>query len=438
LNEPRTRELHCSDSADWRQRSAKDGRLAPGFDERRGLRKETQDVIQKRASAVDASIQSGEAFFKDLPPFTSAGGTFETAAYRRAPDDWHLALTDVRNSTDAISKGLYKTVNFVAASSIATLKNLCAPDQLPFVFGGDGAVVMIPPKHVQSARVVLARLRGFIRREFALDLRIGLLGVGEIRSAGADVLVGRYEPSPGNAFGAFLGGGVELLETALKSAGESALHAAASIPDDLDDSGDLDLSGLSCRWDELRSRHGSMMSIIAIGETGVLGQVYSDVVSMAAVMGNPSPVRHQTLSIRWPPKGYILEARARRKRVPLALAAARVLAETLVAWFFISQNVKIGGFDPLAYRESIIKNTDFSFFDNRLCFVLDCPPDSIILIRAELSRRALAGEIRFGVHVSNSALMTCLVTSTASGSHVHFVDGGDGGYAKAAEFLKRA
>ncbi|WP_175492562.1 DUF3095 family protein [Methylocapsa palsarum] len=386
---------------------------------------------------MDASLHSGDAFFKDLPPFTTPDGTFSAAAHRRAPDDWRLAVTDVRNSTDAISNGLYKTVNFVAASSIAALKNLCAPAQLPFLFGGDGAVVMIPPSHVENARVVLARLRGLIGREFSLDLRVGLLSVREIRRAGAEALVGRYEPSPGNAFGVFLGGGVELLEAAVKSGGENALHAAASIPDALDDRGDLDLSGLSCRWEELRSRRGSMMSIIAAGEIGVFAEVYADVVKIAAAMGNPRPVRDETLAIRWPPKGYILEARARRKGAPLALAAARVLAETLAAWFFISRNIPIGSFDPLAYRELLIRNTDFSFFDNRLCFVLDCPADSITLIRAELSRRAEAGEIRFGAHVSESALMTCLVTSAATGSHVHFVDGGDGGYTRAAEILKR-
>jgi hypothetical protein len=32
--------------------------------------------------------------------------------------------------------------------------------------------------------------------------------------------------------------------------------------------------------------------------------------------------------------------------------------------------------------------------------------------------------------------MTCLVTSRADNEHVHFVDGGDGGYTKAATQLK--
>jgi Protein of unknown function (DUF3095) len=40
------------------------------------------------------------------------------------------------------------------------------------------------------------------------------------------------------------------------------------------------------------------------------------------------------------------------------------------------------------------------------------------------------------MHVSQTALMTCLVTSPTESLHVHFVDGGDGGYTSAAKTLK--
>ena len=42
------------------------------------------------------------------------------------------------------------------------------------------------------------------------------------------------------------------------------------------------------------------------------------------------------------------------------------------------------------------------------------------------------------MNVSDTALMTCLVTSETEGLHVHFVDGGGGGYTKAAKQLKAA
>jgi tRNA A22 N-methylase len=40
------------------------------------------------------------------------------------------------------------------------------------------------------------------------------------------------------------------------------------------------------------------------------------------------------------------------------------------------------------------------------------------------------------MHLSDHAVMTCLVVSPTDGQHVHFVDGGDGGYTQAATQLK--
>ena len=40
--------------------------------------------------------------------------------------------------------------------------------------------------------------------------------------------------------------------------------------------------------------------------------------------------------------------------------------------------------------------------------------------------------------VADTALMTCLVSSAEAGLHVHFVDGGDGGYTNAAKQMKAA
>jgi hypothetical protein len=40
------------------------------------------------------------------------------------------------------------------------------------------------------------------------------------------------------------------------------------------------------------------------------------------------------------------------------------------------------------------------------------------------------------MHISDYAVMTCFVTSPAQNEHVHFIDGGDGGYTAAATQLK--
>lgn len=60
---------------------------------------------------------------------------------------------------------------------------------------------------------------------------------------------------------------------------------------------------------------------------------------------------------------------------------------------------------------------------------------SLGLIGGHVRARHEAGDIFFGVHVSKASLMTCAIRAY-EGSHVHFVDGADGGYALAAKQLK--
>ncbi len=379
----------------------------------------------------------GPGFFASLPRLERALDTFDEARHHPAPDDWALVVTDIVDSTIAIAAGHHKTVNFVAAMAIGALKNLCAPTSIPFLFGGDGAVVMVPPWHATRARLELARVRGMAAREFGLALRVGLAPVRALRRFGRDVRVGRYEPSPGNSFGVFLGGGVGLLEDAVRGRGDPELIAIAAIPEALDDTAPVDLSGLSCRWNALRSQRGKMVTVIIQGATD-LGEIHATVMRLAAQDGDPLPVRLDTLRTGWPPKGFMLEARASRRDGGLPVAVLRVLAKTLLAWFIFARRRPMGGFDPEHYRREVVTNTDFCKHDETLCFVIDCAFERIAAIRKYVDECASRSELCYGMDVSDTALMTCLVTSTADSLHVHFVDGGGGGYTNAARSLKTA
>jgi hypothetical protein len=374
-------------------------------------------------------------FFTDLPSIGAANDAFDARQYRPAPDDWLIAVTDVKDSTGAIERGLYKTVNFVAAATISALKNLTAPIAIPYLFGGDGSVILVPPDYVLSTRQTLARLRGWTAREYGLELRVAAARVRDVRRFGADVLVGRYEPSTGNNFGVFLGGGVALMERALKGLDVPRLAAMAAISDTLDDGGPLDLTGLSCRWRELGSTRGKMISII-IHSASDPTEIYRSIMRIASQNGDPRPARLDTLAVRWPPNGFLLEAHARRGRWPLALMATVLLIETFAAYLILARNRRIGLFDPQKYRREVTVNTDFSKYDGTISFVIDCSNEQIEAIRQHLEQRASQGELRYGMHSSDTALMTCLVTSLGAGLHVHFIDGGNGGYANAAKQLK--
>jgi hypothetical protein len=55
-----------------------------------------------------------------------------------------------------------------------------------------------------------------------------------------------------------------------------------------------------------------------------------------------------------------------------------------------------------------------------------------VLAKAESERI-----LDYGLHQQDSALMTCIVPSYVDDDHVHFLDGAGGGYALAAERLKK-
>ncbi len=383
----------------------------------------------------DPAPRGSDDFFAQLPLLAQASDTFDDARYGAAPDDWELVVTDIVGSTPLVAAGKHKTVNFVAAMAIGALMNLCAPTRLPFLFGGDGSVVMVPPVHAQAARQVLARVRGFAAREFGMQLRVGICPVGVLRQFGSDVRVGRFEPTPGNSFGVFQGGGVAMLENAARGRGDVALMARVAVPEALDDGRPVDLDGLSCRWNPLQSGRGRMLTLIIHGAADA-GAVHAEVMRLARQGGAAPPVRPDTLSTGWPPKGLMLEAQASRAGGPLWSAVPRVLAVTLLARLIFLFGRPVGGFDPRRYVDEIASNTDFCKHDDTVSFVIDCPQDCIVAIKSYLDDQRAAGSLQYGMNVSQTALMTCLVTNATGGLHVHFVDGGDGGYTSAARTMK--
>jgi hypothetical protein len=67
---------------------------------------------------------------------------------------------------------------------------------------------------------------------------------------------------------------------------------------------------------------------------------------------------------------------------------------------------------------------------------LDCTPATADHLEAYLSEAEAQGVVNYGVHRQTEALITCLVPSVYEDDHLHFLDGGGGGYAFAAKALK--
>ena len=377
--------------------------------------------------------EPANAFYLNAHLHEVFGSLADASLYSPVPSDWWIGTSDIAGSTRAVSEGKYKSVNMVAAAVISAQINAHGGEEFPYIFGGDGAGFAIPPQWRDQAQNSLAAVRAWSLREFGLELRVGMVPVTEIRDAGFDVSVARFRVSQGADYAMFTGGGLSWAETRMKA----GAHTIADAPPDAQP----DLAGLSCRWNHMPSRHGSILSLVILPSDDAPGPAFSDLASAIADVvehldrsGHPADANGPGAT--WPPAGATLEAHAQRRDGPLSKARRKALFEAGVAWLLIKTGIKIGGFDARRYQRVVGQNADFRKFEDGLKMTLDCDPGTEKTLLDILEKAANEGVIRYGVHRQKEAMMTCIVPSIMTDNHVHFVDGASGGYTEAAKTLK--
>jgi hypothetical protein len=376
-----------------------------------------------------------KSFYKDLPSFSNFDEVIENERFHALPDDWIVGVSDVINSTGAIAEGRYKMVNMAGASVISAVMNALDGLPFPFVFGGDGAGFAVPGSFRNRTEKVLAACQVWSSEEIGLSLRAAVVPVLPIRQAGHDVTVARFQASTEIGYAMFSGGGMAWAEAQMKS---GTYGVAAAPPGTRPD-----LTGLSCRFRPLKARNGEILSLLVLpvksGTAESFAALVSDVLNILerATDRQGHPVAPEGPRFVWPPQGINIETRTpgtgQKGRSRLS-----ILLEHLVPWLLQLTGTRMKRFDPAAYRRDTAGNTDFRKFDDGLKLTVDCPAETIDDLEKLLAAAQMAGVARYGLHRQDSALMTCIVPSAFTRDHIHFVDGAAGGYAKAAEMLKKA
>ncbi len=263
-------------------------------------------------------------------------------------------------------------------------------------------------------------------------MRVALVPVSAIRAQGLDVRVARYGPSANLSYAMFSGGGLGWAEAAMKR-GEFAVAAAppGTQPD---------LSGLSCRFEEIPSARGLILSVLVVpardADPLAFRKVIEDIIALverSPDAGRPVPPGGPPL--RWPPAGLDYEARAARGG-SLFKRRAYTLGLTLFVYVIMRFGIRVGGFVPKAYTQQVVENSDFRKYDDGLRMILDCTEELGDALTARLVAAAERGIVRYGLHRQDAAMMTCFTPSAMRSDHVHFIDGAQGGYASAATALK--
>jgi len=377
-------------------------------------------------------------FYTNLQPFDAFTDVADMDNYRLAPDDWHVIIADVKGSTQAIEEGRYKQVNMVGAACINAVLNITEQGHIPYVFGGDGASLLVPSSCLDDCKQVLLGVRYLAATRFKLSLRVGVVAVTSIHvHDDVRVMVGKYQLSPVNALATFSGGGMELAEKWIKSGSEYLLEQEPDVKHP-------DLSGLSCRWEPLRSQNGVMVSLLMQASSkdesvkaGLYRKLIEDIGKLSGdTESTGKPICDANMRFRWPPRGLPAEIDATVGLRNRSRYALRLYLSSLIQFFLDRFDLSAGGYQGKQYRVELRDNTDYRRFDDTLRILLDCSAAQADTIDAMLAQRAQRGELNYGLHRSDSALMTCLVFNLDKGEHLHFVDGSDGGFTSAAKNLK--
>ncbi len=373
-----------------------------------------------------------DPFYNGIPVFRGFGSLMDPALYSPLPDDWTVGVADIVESTRAIAQARYKAVNMAGAAVIAAVTNALEGREFPFVFGGDGASFAVAPDDLDRTREALAATATWVKDDLGLAMRVALVPVKAVRAQGLDVRVARFGPSPNLSYAMFAGGGLAWAEAAMKR-GEFAVEVAPSGIQP-------DLTGLSCRFEEIPSVRGLILSVLVVPARGADPSAFRSVIEdiIALVERSPDagrPVPPSGPPLRWPPAGVEFEARTHRWG-PLFMRRAAVLAVTLYVYVIMRFGISIAGFVPKTYVQQVVENSDFRKYDDGLRMILDCTSELERALTQRLAEAAAAGIARYGLHRQDAAMMTCFTPSALRSDHVHFIDGARGGYASAATALK--
>lgn len=350
--------------------------------------------------------------------------------FQAVPSDWHVIVTDIKGSTNAVANGLHETVNFVATGSIVAVLNLAykANITVPFFFGGDGATFIVPESIFQPAMQALLTYSENTLENVGLALRAGAVSVADIYKEGHHLLISKIKISTTLTIPVLLGTGLSYAEKIIKE--EDYLFSCEKDEDCVPD-----LDGMQCRWDKINppKKDNEIVTLLIIAAEGIeqsdaFRKVFLVLDEIYGVPRHRQPISVSKLKLNTSFSRLGSEMKAKIGHISI--------------WKFINTWVtNLYGFiyfrtgKGLRYLKRLVEMSDTLVIDGRINTVISGTEQQRLQLNKELDLLEKNGFILYGMHISASAVMSCYVRDLEDG-HIHFVDGSEGGYTKAAGILK--
>ena len=385
---------------------------------------------------------NSENFYSELPLLNNFRDITDLGNFVDVPDDWYIIVTDIRGSTKAIEAGKYKEVNLLGACSIVAVLNIAGKIEIPFVFGGDGATLLVGRSLLPAAKIALLATQQLAKAEFDLDLRVGAVPIKVVVAANYPVKIAKFKVSENYSQAVFLGGGLTRATELIKDPAAGNIYSIKNngVPPT------ADFSGLECRWQDIPSKYGEIVTLLVMVRED-LGQqnhqFYRNILEkIEYIYGKEdslNPIDSQNLKLTLNSAKLIKETLVRASNcswLDRQMYLSKIQLETALGSLLMNLKVKTEELDWGVYKDIAIAATDYRKFDDMLRMVISGNGWQRSKLTEYLEQNYREGKLVYGLHVTNRALMTCLVFER-SGQQVHFIDGADGGYALAAKDMKQ-
>jgi hypothetical protein len=226
-----------------------------------------------------------------------------------------------------------------------------------------------------------------------------------------------------------LGNGLSYAEKIIK--GEDYMLKPMTIKED-----DLDLSGMQCRWDRIKppENFDEVVSLLVIARSGanqalVFKKVIDKLDEIYGEHERRRPITVPKLKLKVTLKKIGTEMRARLGGYNTFYLLRNWFTTLLGSFYFKTKNGK-------TYLNQLVDLSDTLVIDGRINTVISGTARQREMLGAALDEMEKNGEINYGLHVSKESIMSCYVRNMNE-NHIHFVDGAEGGYTKAASVLKK-
>ncbi len=355
----------------------------------------------------------------------------EDHLFYKVPNNWQIVVTDIKNSTKAAAEGLHQTVNLVATGSIVAALNVAQHDDIlvPFFFGGDGATFVIPPELLDSVMLALNYHRKNTLTNFSLDLRVGHISVADVYAANHELKITKLKVSEHFFIPVLLGEGLTYSEKKIK-------EAVNAISSSTVDNYELDMRGMQCRWDKIKppASDFEVISLLVIARAGIKQAVAFKLVvqAMDEIFGNTgerTPITVDKLRLKSTFEKISAEMKTRLGHFSAVYLFKNLLMTILGKLYFKTKKGK-------EYLHALVDSSDTLIIDGRINTVITGSTVQREKLQYILNKLENEEQILYGLHVSNESVMSCYVKDMTN-HHIHFVDGADGGYTKAAGVLKK-